>query len=267
MTALPRSARIFGAVFAVLICIGTLLGSHALADTNFTVTAGQWNDPTSWTSGVPTNSTGITTIANGGTAIYDSSMGTMSFGGGEFHLGDGRVGNTVNTLNVTGGTLTRSSGEALIGFGFAKSVTAYLNVSGGTFDNQSNGLTLGWLGGSGQSNGYVNISGGGQVNTGELRDGSGPGGIGHIDIAASGGTLTAGNGGTPVSIGFDSATAGYLTQEGGTFVANGQLIVGNGAVGQLTISGGQITDHSDLYLGANYNGHNGTGTFTQSGVR
>ncbi len=236
-------------LWTVILCGGTLIGSLARADDNFKVLNGQWNDDHNWTGGVPDVSTGLTVIINGGTATYDSSMGTMSFGGGEFRIGDGRNGNVPNTLNVTGGTLVHSSGEALVGYGFAQPVTGILNVSGGTFDNQGNTLTVGWLVAN-TSGGYVNISAGGQVNTGDLRLGSGPGGIGHLDIAASGGTLqTSGL----FSVGYDSA-AGYLTQEGGTLTSNGTLAVGNSAFGQMTITGGQITANSQLNVGVNGSG-------------
>src|SRR5581483_5706012 len=96
------SGRVSRGLRWTLVCAGMLVSSRAVADTAFQVASGPWNVSTNWSSGVPNPATGVTTIGTGATVTYDASMGLSSFGGNEFHIGDGlnNASTPINTLNI-----------------------------------------------------------------------------------------------------------------------------------------------------------------------
>ena len=247
--------RSLGVLCGAVVCAGLFLGSTAFADNNFTATTGQWNDVTKWSAGHVPNATNeiVGIVGPSSTVTYDALMGTLTFGNAakEFRIGDGRLpsvgSNPTNILNVTGGTLNHNvASETIVGYGFLQPCNSYLNVSGAGQFLTSGILTLGWLGkdASNLSNGYLNLSTGGTASASTLTVGSGPFGVGYLDVAATGGTFTV----PTIRIGYDNAT-GHATQEGGTVTASGSLIIGTGIAspaghllggGDYTLSGGTL---------------------------
>ncbi len=253
---------------------GYLPGSQS--QTGYTYPAGPWDD-------VVINNGGSVTINTNENSGYPSGLNLRDFnlndGGESGHVGytagssltvatGGYLSFTPNqinggsgagvangydaTINITGGELLGFGGTTLgDGIGWAGGVqnqvgTGTLNVSAGLFGTSgsvdsgatSSGLTVG-----NQSNGVVNLSGTGTINTGEY---------GAISLGA----------GTPAS-GFSSYGTGIFTQTGGTLDNGRNFIIGGNATGEYNLSAGTAvvgTNNGTFMIG-----QNASGTFTMTG--
>ncbi len=138
-----------------------------------------------------------------------------------------------------------------------------LHVTGGTITS-SGVLTVGGWGTSGyNANGTLNIGSGGEVtiNSGGGSTFSSIGFSGGTSIAniTSGGTLTT----NAIRIGNGNSSTGSLgVNTGGNFTFRGELGIGIGATGTVTVNGGTVTGASNqnVTVGGATGGVNGTGT-------
>jgi autotransporter-associated beta strand protein len=191
--------------------------------------------------------------------------GTYNLNGGTIDFRDwtvvGRAGGT-GTFNMTAGTVHRfNNGQAfVIGSDDGGNSVGTVNQSGGTFTCD----TEYWLGVNGGRIGTNNISGTAEFDMNSWFS-IGRGGLGVVSL--SGGKINkSGNGAFIIG---DGGT-GYFTQTGGTNNTDGEIWVaqsGSG-VGQYDISGGVVTAHNWLAVGRE-GGHGilniSGGSFTKDG--
>ncbi len=155
------------------------------------------------------------------------------------------------TVNVNGGTVWLTSGisvGAVLQYAKAGGATGTLNVSSGTL--YSGRVSAGY-----QSNGIVNLSGTGVINTATNPN----------NVPTYGG-ITLGSGSTTKTINGNPvyfAGTGTFNQSGGTLLTTRESYIGNGSVGEYNLSAGTVSQ-GDTGRGF-YVGYASQGTFDVSG--
>ncbi len=231
----------------------------------FDIADGNWNGPgarlgiVNQTNGtVNCNQQCFIGMQPGGTGIYNLS-------GGSLFLNDwvvvGRSGG-VGFFNMTGGNVTRqNNGQAfIVGSDDGGNSVGTVNQSGGVFTCQNEY----WLGVNGGRIGTNNISGTAEFDINNWFS-IGRGGLGVINFSggkinkSSNGNFIIGDGGT-----------GSFTQTGGTNNSDGEIWIGQSGsgVGVYNLSGGAVTLHN--WMGIGRESGNGVlnvsgGTFTKDG--
>lgn len=239
-----------------LSAIAALTNLARSADQNWNVSTGDWSVATNWTPfGVPTATSGVLYIDNGGTA---SISGTQQ----AFQLFVADDNTTVTSrVNIAAGATLSTGVQA---FSNAPSVI-------GNFSNTSGEVTVRgiwdntyaiYVGNSGV--GSLSILDGGKV-TGTLgdigRNSSGAGTVliegmssrwdltGELDVTR--GTMTLSNGGVAANAGFGIIRTGTanVTGAGSLWQAGSQMRVGTSFGGMLNVSTGGKVTNGDGYIG------------------
>lgn len=252
-----------------------------------------WVGSETGTTGVATLATGGTITANawtvigrnGGNGTFNQTGGTYNQPARPFIVGNGN--GAVGVYNQTGGTLTVSNDEfrAPESGGATGTVTCAGTISvrnntmigqngTGSLTMESGGsftVTNGefWVGNSATGNGTLTMNSGSSITANSYVSIGRSGGTGKFNM--NGGTFTKtnnANGASSMLVG--DSSSGTMVQTGGTLnLTSGQLFVGNAAnTGTYTMSGGNVNLANWLCVGRQ--GANGFltqtgGTITKSG--
>jgi PA14 domain/Putative Ig domain len=216
--------------------------------TVFLPSAGNWNSPANWSTGLPPLSGQSPDILNGTVVTVDAAAGacdTLYVGQGDqrptatvlFRPGAslaaqnlvlGRDGANFGLFNQSGGTLTVDGSVSVgDGAGGGTGATGELLVTGGLLQTSKPGATV-LIGNQGL--GRMLLAGNAVVSTANLTIGATPGGS-SSQMFQWGGTLAAGN----VTIGGPGATNCALTTSGGATLWTGTMRVN----GRLVLQGSQ----------------------------
>jgi PEP-CTERM motif len=210
--------------------------------TDWTVSSGNWSNPSNWDNGVPAagyfanislNSSGLSqtiTYDYTGAGVTLNELALTTAGGNS-------PGTAAEILTMSGNTLVATTenvgmGEPMFGFGT-------IDQSGGMNSVGSGGLVLGY---NLTDTGDFNLSGAGSLSVSGCEY-DGFNGAGTIN--QSGGTNTVN--GAALYLGYYSGSTGIYTLTGGTTTVNGNVDVGglsssSAATGTLTVSNtGQMT--------------------------
>jgi T5SS/PEP-CTERM-associated repeat protein/autotransporter-associated beta strand protein len=270
-----RSAASLAIVAVVVVGWTAILPlSRAEAQTAWTgATSNDWNTAGNWTNGVPTGNlttidttTPHSTVLNSGTGTTGSLFvggilgtgtltikngGALTTGGSAFSaIGENATGTV--TVDGAGSTLTNNN-AFYVGFGDTGTLTIQ---NGGTVI----GLTS--IGQSAGSNGTVTVDGAGSTLTSGDPLSVGFHGTGSLTIA-NGGLVSAPQ---QVAIAGFAGSSGMVTVDGAgsTLTIGGQLLVGNGGTGSLTIANGGLASAFVVEIAKNV-GSNGMVTVDGAG--
>lgn len=215
--------------------------------------------------GASSGTTGNAVISGGtwnNTALYvgDSGTGDLLVSGGSLTVSGpsgvvdiGNEAGSTGSVNVTGGAWYNDAGN---GFGVGASGTGTLTISGGTVTNSI--ITTSYIGINAGGIGTVTVEGSGRwvhEGPGEFYVGTFAGSKGTLNITGNGYVSSYNS-----SVGSALGSQGNVDVSGGTW-SNYQVLVGNNGIGDLTISGGEVSD-TNGFLGY---GATGVGTATVSG--
>jgi len=194
-----------------------------------------------------------TVIGQEGVGVYTITDGLLT-GLDVFLIG--RLSGSSGRLELSGdGRIERTSG-GYTQIGYGSGATGTVVMTGGTWDQDGNRLQIGRTG-----VGTFDLSGGSITNIANIRLGVNSGSDGTLNISGTGEMET----GSPMSVGYGAGGTGELTVSDGslTFTLDKILDIGNSGVGTVNLSGGSITGIDELQLGVNSGAH---GTLNISGT-
>ena len=232
--------------------------------------------------------TGVMNVLSGSrldSSAKDIHIGYNAAGNGTLNIDGGTasslkvwVGNSgTGTLSVRNGFLDTNSNHIYVGNNSGSTGTLNL-MAGGLIDTKTSHVYVGTAAGS---NGTFNMSGG-ILTSGDLRVGDSGTGVanitgGTVDLKyimyagiynGASGTInisgadtritTAGN----IIAGYDAGATGSITIDGATVNGGGDLLVGRGGNGTVTLANGNVTVSNNIFIG---NLGNSTGVLNVEG--
>jgi len=252
---------LFGRALAVLTIV--FAGFAATADTSWISSAdGLWSAPANWSSGLPNQLQGVTTINNNGrkTVLLDASANPTNRTAQRLNISNSS--GTTNTLLINGvelslrNTVTLDRGGAIVitnGGGVRLEGDANLNINAGSI-SITNGLLSSLVATTrvGRvSSGMLEITGG-TAQLGDVLVGDFPGSSGFVLV--NGGVL---NVASNFVIADDVGSTGAVYVTSGEFNmanSNAVLRVGDDNVGQMAVYGGTVRlDIEELTVGRRTN--------------
>jgi T5SS/PEP-CTERM-associated repeat protein len=217
-----------------------------------TITSGSGNvgaDPFNNSLGTVTVTGAGSTWSMGGTNldVGDQSQGILNItNGGAVSNHNGNIGFAEGTVNVSGaGSKWTNTGGLFIG----RNTNGTLNITAGGLVTNVNGA----LGTDTFGDGFVNVSGAGSkwTNSGQLTVGLNGEATGHVTIE-NGGAVSNTNGIIGQEAVFSTFPAAVgtvdVTGPGATWTNSGDLSVGRGGIGTLSVAGGGTVSNNIGYV-------------------